>query len=222
VSQPQNIGWSFDAPIDTKEILIQNGINPSLLLPTQLVLFEQAASDQRTRLLELWRISPPDYTAYGTQELSDELGGWCRTTLEQEEEMARLRLQRKGELATQTDTNSKIGEHTTTLNSLNQGDCQTMEPYMTSGYETLAQREYDQQLQTGLYVKETHLPSESVVGGHYQHSTDPVFRGREWWRHNSAGQPVEHQYGLFDQMNQLHVPTHIAVGATSQEDEEML
>lgn len=224
VSQPQNIGWSFHAPNDAKEILIQNGIDPSSLLPTQLALFQQAASDQRTRLLELWRISPPDYTAYGTQELSDELGGWCRTTLQQEEEMARLRLQRKGsqELAMQADTCSDKGEHRTTLNSLNQGDCQTVEPYMTSGYEMLAQREYDQQVQAGLYAKETHLPSESVFGGHYQHSTDPVFQGREWWRHNSAGRPVEHQYGLFDQMNQFHMPTHIAVGATGQEDEEML
>lgn len=224
ISQTRNIGLSFNTPNDVNEILAQNGIDPSSLLPTQLTLFKQAASDQRTRLVELWRISPPDYTAYGTQELSDELGGWCHTTLEQEEEMARLRLQRKEtqEPATHTDMDSGTGEHTMDLDSVNQRDCQTVEPYMTSGYEMLAQKEYNQQARAGLYANDTNSPSESVFGEHYQHSTDPVFQGREWWRHTSAGQPVEHQYGLFDQMNQFHVPTHVSVGATGQEDEEML
>ena len=224
VSQTQNIELSFHTPNDAKEVLAQNGIDPSSLLPTQLTLFEQAALDQRTRLLELWHISPPDYTAYGAQELSDELGGWCHTTLEQEEEMARLRLQRKEtrESATNTDMDSSTGKHMMTLNGLNQRDCQIVEPYMTSGYEMLAQKEYDQQAQPGLCTNDTYSPSESVTDGRYQHSTDPVFQGRGWWRHNSAGQPVEHQYGLFDQMNQFHDSPHISVGASGQEDEEML
>lgn len=224
ISQTQNVGSSFHPSNDAIAILAQNSIDPSSLLPTQLALFKQAASDQRTRLMELWRISPPDYTAYGAQELSDELGGWCHTTLEQEEEMAKLRLQRNEtrEPVTHTDMDSMTCEHTLDLNSLNQRDCQTVEPYMTSGYEMLAQKEYNPQAQAGLYTNDTYPASELVIGGHYQHSTNPVFRGREWWRHNSAGQPVEHQYGLFDQMNQFHVPTHVSVGTSGQEDEDML
>lgn len=40
-------------------ILLRNSINPEQLFPSQVDLFQNADDDQRLRLLELWRISPP-------------------------------------------------------------------------------------------------------------------------------------------------------------------
>ncbi|KAK4693288.1 hypothetical protein P7C71_g4077, partial [Lecanoromycetidae sp. Uapishka_2] len=71
--------------------LIKNGITPSSLLRSQLALFEGADEDQRNRLIELWRIVPPNYAGNGGQELADKLGEYQSTTLAQEEELARIR-----------------------------------------------------------------------------------------------------------------------------------
>lgn len=61
-------------------------IDPSSLLPNQLHLYANADLDQRLRLLELWRISPPSYSpeeqVYGAQN---------PTNLAQEEASARQR-----------------------------------------------------------------------------------------------------------------------------------
>ena len=43
----------------TQHALLQNSIDPTVLLPQQIRLFESADGDQRLRLLELWRIAPP-------------------------------------------------------------------------------------------------------------------------------------------------------------------
>ena len=74
--------------------LIQNGVEPSSLLRSQITLFELSNDEQRSRLLELWRLAPPNYTANGGQELADRLGEYQVMTLEQEEELAFLRHQR--------------------------------------------------------------------------------------------------------------------------------
>ncbi len=72
--------------------LTQNGVDPSSLLRSQIALFEQSNDEQRARLLELWRLAPPEYTANGGQELAD--GKFQIMTFEQEEELALLRHQR--------------------------------------------------------------------------------------------------------------------------------
>ncbi len=75
-------------------ILIKNAISPSTLLRSQLTLFEQADDDQRSRLIELWRIIPPTYARYGGQGLADRLDEYQTTTVAEEEGLARLRYQR--------------------------------------------------------------------------------------------------------------------------------
>jgi hypothetical protein len=68
------------------QTLRENSIDPSALLPNQLHLYANADLDQRLRLLELWRISPPSYSPeeqiYGAQN---------PTNLAQEEASARQR-----------------------------------------------------------------------------------------------------------------------------------
>ena len=73
--------------------LIKNGIAPSTLLRSQLTLFEQAGEEQRSRLIELWRIYPPTYARHGSQPPVDRSGDYHSTSMAKEEELARLRYQ---------------------------------------------------------------------------------------------------------------------------------
>ncbi len=75
-------------------ILIKNCISPSALNHSQLTLFEHADDEQRSRLVELWRIVPPTETRNGGQGLADQSGEHQTTTVRQEEELAWLRYQR--------------------------------------------------------------------------------------------------------------------------------
>jgi len=78
-------------PAALADTLRQHSIDPSALLPTQAQLFLNANYEQRLRLLELWRISPPSYP------LEEHLNGSNarQTSLEQEEMEARTRYEYK-------------------------------------------------------------------------------------------------------------------------------
>jgi len=85
-------------PSHLLQTLRQNSIDPSALLPNQLHLYQSADLDQRLRLLELWRISPPSYSPeehlfiHTTQ---------TPTSLAQEEASARQRYEEAQQLARQ-------------------------------------------------------------------------------------------------------------------------
>jgi len=192
----------------TQDTLVQHGVDPSKLLPTQLILFQQAAPDQQSRLLQLWSVSPPEYMDFGAHDLADELGAWEQTTVEQEEEMARLRYQRKMAQQEASRPHQQMNLESVKVKS---ADYHTSEPYITSGYELLVQRDYNQQLRTG----------SDVASNHYNQATDPAFESKGW-REVVPGQPIEHQYGMFDQINQFRPTMRTAGGAHGQEDEEML
>ena len=68
------------------QTLRANSIDPSSLLPNQLHLYANADLDQRLRLLELWRISPPSYSP--EEQIH---GAQNPTNLAQEEAFARQR-----------------------------------------------------------------------------------------------------------------------------------
>ena len=209
---------------NTKEMLSMRGIDPSSLLPSQILLFQLAAPDQQSRLVELWRISPPEYTNYGNEELADQLGSWQQTTLEQEEEMARLRYERN---AAHSNTNSlqeemdqsTVGQEVKCASI--EGDHLTMEPYIQSGYEILAERDYNDQATTGSNMGDKILLSGPGCENSYNQAVDPAFHSKGWWEVYSE-QPVEHQYGMFDQMNQFRATTQTAGDPNGQEDKEML
>ncbi|TKA67334.1 hypothetical protein B0A55_08862 [Friedmanniomyces simplex] len=74
------------------ETLRQHSIDPSALLPNQIHLFANADYEQRLRLLELWRISPPSYPL--EQHLRSEWGQHT-TSVEQEEAEARVRYEQQ-------------------------------------------------------------------------------------------------------------------------------
>lgn len=234
-SAPTTVPNPSNAPIPTDivqespaTVLSLNNINPSSLFPSQLTLFEQADSDQRLRLIQLWRISPPNY---GSHDLARDLGNWPPTSLQREEEMAQLRHERK--LMEQQNLNDMAGLHgtdeacTTDMVALGDGDGRpNAEPYILSGYEMLARRDYEDQAQAEQKQWDkviSHYQGQQSSAGHdYVQSTDPVFNGKEWWHNFVEKQTMEHQYGAFDHMNWLGSQSSVVVGGQGTEDEEML
>ena len=224
--QLQSPAPSYVSPAQdkAKELLSQRGIDPSSLLPSQILLFQLAAPDQQSRLVELWRISPPEYIHYGKEELADQLGSWQHTTLEQEEEMARIRYERNAANSNTKDAPAEMDQGSMDQEDKSafvEGDHLSMEPYIKSGYEILAERDYNHQAGTGSNMGDKLLLAGPGCENHYNQAIDPVFHGKGWWEVYSE-QPLEHQYGMFDQMNQFRATTQEAGGLYGQEDEEML
>ncbi|KAJ4333655.1 hypothetical protein N0V95_009371 [Ascochyta clinopodiicola] len=155
-------------------ILLRNSINPELLFPSQVELFQNADDDQRLRLLELWRISPPQgrqgYPADTNYNMSRQLYDWPPTSLAQEESMAKLRYEKAQQVEQARELSTSP---------------QTAEPYMASGYDMLAQRDYEQ----------------SAKQPNYHSATDPVYNsagGSGLWQKNVGSiSDMENNYGAY-------------------------
>lgn len=172
-------------------ILLRNSIDPSLLFPSQIDLFQNADNDQKLRLLELWRISPPQ--DHAARQLYD----WPPTSLAQEEAMAKLRYEKMQEERAQQD---EIQKHQEQLDrSMDQSadsaavqeardilvgsPDSAAEPYIVSGYDMLARREYEESAKK------------------YTQATDPVYihTGQTglWEKNVGSILDMENQYGAF-------------------------
>lgn len=165
---------------DLAAILLRNSIDPALLFPSQIDLFQNADDDQRLRLLELWRISPPagrqGQPAGAGYELSKQLYDWPPTSLAQEESMAKLRYERQ-----QQESNNASPITT------------SAEPYMASGYEMMAAREYEKSVQAA----ENSWTNAST----YNQATDPVYANTGsnglWQKNVGSVMDMENNYGAF-------------------------
>jgi len=224
-------------------ILSRHGINSSLLLPAQLELFKSADVGQQMRLVELWRICPPNNAGHLPAQ---DIGHWPSTTFEQEEAMAKVRYERQMELENEAraaalshaqalheqgmDSDTMSDSSTQgPLTPVQGGDSRwntlhAAEPYMQSGYEALAAREY---AQSAAPAKDVYSHFGNSAGGiAYNHSTDPVYKtvedvhkfpnvGGDWEALMlQRQQAMENQYGHF---------SYGAAGAYHNgQDEEML
>jgi hypothetical protein len=193
---------------DTQEleaILVRNSIDPAQLFPSQVDLFRNADDDQRLRLLELWRISPPmgrqgaptgmDYN------MSRQLYDWPPTSLAQEEAMAKLRYEKQMEERAQTEEIQRHQEHLDESMAMSASGSMTLqvtvdtgnaEPYMASGYEMMARREYEESARAA-EVQQKELEK-------YNHATDPVYSAQAndlWQPHVASLLEMENQYGAF-------------------------
>ncbi|KAF1920248.1 hypothetical protein BDU57DRAFT_7628 [Ampelomyces quisqualis] len=166
-------------PSDLESVLLRNSIDPSLLFPSQVELFQNADDDQRLRLLELWRISPP------AGHLSKQLYDWPPTSLAQEEAMAKLRYERREEQAGQQQQQKQQQSPEQVHAS---PSYHTAEPYMASGYEMMASREYEKSAQAETPLKET---------SKYNQATDPVYNGGLWHKNVGSTLDMENQYGAY-------------------------
>ncbi|KAB2571576.1 hypothetical protein DBV05_g9776 [Lasiodiplodia theobromae] len=186
-------------------IFARHDIDMADLSPGQLELFTGADADQQLRLLELWRITLRGAAA--------EDGVWTSaTSLEMEERLARERYERlqqhsssqqqpatrpirlDTEMEMMTDdegTASASASPTSTLASprmMGINHLAGAEPYMLSGYEQLAKRDYEMQQQQ---QQQQHGPRRQGMVYGYSGATDPVYKAA-----------VENQYGAFQAMRE--------------------
>ncbi|KAF1995159.1 hypothetical protein P154DRAFT_526533 [Amniculicola lignicola CBS 123094] len=209
---PQPVKTQIDAS-QLQDIFLRHSIDPSLLFPSQIDLFQNADDDQRLRLLELWRISPPQgrqgYPPGVDYNTSRQLYDWPPTSLAQEEAMAKLRYENSIEGKIQAE---EIKRHQEQLDmsmnhSVESAAVQTTremlsptpppeysaEPYILSGYDMLASREYDESAKSTL----NHLRESSK----YNQATDPAYNttGGLWQKTGGSILDMENQYGAFAQ-----------------------
>lgn len=186
---------------DLARVLLRNSIDPSLLFPSQIDLFQNADDDQRLRLLELWRISPPtgrqghpDGTDYN---MSRQLYDWPPTSIAKEEAMAKLRYERQQAEAQQQE---EIRQYEQQLEqSMNLGGTSPAEPYMASGYELMARRDYEE---SSRREKERERERNAREANQYNQATDPVYNqtvnnGGLWQKHVGSILDMENNYGAF-------------------------
>jgi hypothetical protein len=198
------------------------------------------------RLVELWRISPPNL---GGHALSQDIGTMSnvQTTFEHEEAMARMRYEQQMRVNEQQlpqfdgheDMMSDGEQSNAPLTPIQGGDgrwsgtiqSHQPEPYMASGYESLAAREYELSAQRP--SKDVYSHFGTAVGGlAYSSATDPVYKsiadihqypkGNDGWAQRSQEeqqQAMEDQYGAFAQNR---YSSGVKVGGYGGEDEEML
>lgn len=189
---------SRDDLSEARQALAQHRIDADFLLPSQLNLFNQADLDQRRRLVELWQIAPP---RYGRQIFAQDRNSWPQTSLQQEEEAAQGRyLQMTEHGVCRSDIMDSAMD-----DDRGQGSPQELrgnaEPYMISGYTQDGWKD--------TVVGQSEKTTSWSTSYEFNRANDPVYQDRLWWTPGS--QPMEHQYGAFQAMNEAN-----------REDEEML
>jgi hypothetical protein len=230
--QPRPVSTSATDSLTTDIILARHGVDVTTLFPSQLELFKTADPSQQMRLVELWRISPPNC---GGHALAQDVGTWPSTSFAQEEAMAQVRYERqmmeerasRSQIEIPDDMMSDSEQSNAPLTPIQGGDGRWLgssgssEPYMVSGYEALAQREYELSAQPS---KDIYSHFGTGVGGQsYTKATDPVYaNSSNGWATRTAEEQqtaMAHQYGAFTQNR--HYSSAACVGGYGQ-DEEML
>lgn len=210
-----------DRGLSIYQTLVQHHIPPASLLRSQLTLFEQADSDQRSRLIQLWSISPPNSKSHGSQEHADDVGEYQKTTLEEEEARAWMRHHRHMSMTQQQDEDEHRDRSLVPMCMTKEEGLPSAELYMTSGYEQLSRRDYQHQQQNSVLANVS--PSVGLIfGTRYKPATNPSYQSKGWHPDGFGLQAMENQYGIFDQINQLQAQAQGIVHIHEPEDEEML
>ncbi|OHW96236.1 hypothetical protein CSPAE12_05120 [Colletotrichum incanum] len=179
-------------------VLSQHGVEPSVLSPSQIQLFRISEEPHQLRLIEIWRAAPP------TSSTENPSLAWSSTTLEQEEQLAKLRYERMEAEKEQQQQNAVMSLDGTPAQSddsrwLASSISHQVEPYMMSGYEEMMRREYERE-QVEARSSGNYSHYGSVVGG-YKPATDPVYKGfgDDWAREQAIQMQMqmENQYGAF-------------------------
>lgn len=176
---------------DLEMLLRNHGVDTSALSLPQVELFRNAADAQKARLIQLWTICPPSNPA-DNPSLT-----WSNTTVEQEELLAQRRFEQQQQQQQAhpdqetvmsldgTDTGTTFGSSPASMQSGDGrwvGQAQHyMEPYMQSGYEQLAKKEYDASAGRGI--------------SEYKIATDPVYQSTGGVLDYERQQWMENQYG---------------------------
>lgn len=183
-STEDNIGRPSSEPsqsdvMSAERILRIHGVDPTNLTPAQLQLFKVADAPQQRRLVELWSIYPPSQAA----EIPSL--AWSSTTLESEEQLARLRYERS-QLQHAVSLDGTVVQ--TSNGQWHHQATPEPEPYMSSGYEELMRREREREARNS---SQQNLHS-------YHRAIDPVFMGPNHVREQQQ-MDMASQYGAFQQ-----------------------
>ncbi|UNI14924.1 hypothetical protein JDV02_001502 [Purpureocillium takamizusanense] len=179
---PQGRADSFEM------ILRRFGIDVASLTPAQVQLFRIADEPQKLRLIELWKICPPS-RAEDIHSLA-----WNSTTLEQEEQFARLRLEQHQ----QDQAMSLDGTPVQTGDGRWTHEARDTEPYMVSGYQELMRRETERNIVDTMPRSVYSHFGTTVAGPSYTPATDPVYLGPDYVRQQQQ-MDMATQYGAFEQ-----------------------
>ncbi|KAG6036532.1 hypothetical protein E4U41_005616 [Claviceps citrina] len=174
-----------------ENILRTYGLDPATLTPSQLQLFRVADDSQKLRLLELWSICPP-IKAEEIPALA-----WSSTSVDQEEQLARLRYQRQQNNTLSLDGTPVLQTAGGAWNR--QNEAPDTEPYMSSGYEELMRREYERQSNNNKSRDVCSHFGSAIGGCHYSRAIDPVYKGYGLQAEQQAQLEMASQYGAFDQ-----------------------
>jgi hypothetical protein len=189
--------------LSAKEILGRHNIEPSSLSLAQLKLFEHAPADQRLRLIYMWQI---------LSQNSGHIIAESANVSTPRSESCRMDIGNQGNHFWDSQSHSQEeqcqGTREPTMDyqdQMDDGMCEfhDAEPYMISGYEALARRDYDFSAGRPVTMQDTVAPLrvEPTTGSPYNLASDPVFGGKRWWEHTEI-EPMERQYGVFEQINQ--------------------
>lgn len=195
------------------ESLRQNSIDPSALLPNQIELFVGADYEQRLRLVELWRISPPSYPL--EQHLSGQLSP---TSVQKEENEARVRYEAQMQARTMPNEEHMFDTYVSEpINPIRQPGEAAWPPAARMRAASIAARH-------SLVAKDDAEPY--MVSG-YEQRSDPVYAATGMWQQQdplappSAHGGMEDQYGMYEQirnhadwerMNQQAMAHQLAAG----------
>jgi hypothetical protein len=188
-------------------MLTQHGIDPAVLSTSQLMLFVQGDMEQKLRLVELWRLFPESLRQQSyqpgfqqqqqQQQPAQPMRMICAAETQPLAERANMAAS-NGSYPLQQETvdymangaGPGVSTHAEAEQSV-RSDPQpgqrdeflpnaSAEPYMASGYEELARRDYLQQLQGH---RETYSPLGAAVGNAhlYKQATDPAYQGSSGW-----------------------------------------
>lgn len=170
--QPSPVTHSAPMPT-TCDVLRSHNIDPSTLSPEQIELFEHAVPEQKSRLVQIWQICPE------TNQRPTPHQPHANVSVE-DHDMDGM------DMAQEKDSDEDGHQYA--------------EPYMVSGYEVLARRDYELSAQKD---NATSPRDEPTTGAPYRLASDPIYQSQRWWEH--ANPPMELQYGTFELINQVVV-----------------
>ncbi|GKZ37006.1 hypothetical protein AbraIFM66950_008298 [Aspergillus brasiliensis] len=173
------------------ETLRQQHVDPLTLSAKQMELFEHAMPEQQSRLIQMWQISPEHSYAATSNVAEVGLSKWespdvTGTVGHVPNPLVWTAAGGDREMCDVPDRNE------------NEDDGhQYAEPYMVTGYETIARER-----NAPPAGQPAHIVAEPTTGSPYRLSSDPVYYAqcRRWWEPTQQSS-MEYQYGLFDEMN---------------------
>ncbi|KAK3329820.1 hypothetical protein B0H66DRAFT_39005 [Apodospora peruviana] len=152
-----------------ENILRNHGVNTAGLSSAQLQLFKTVDAPEKELLIKVWKESPP------TNSNDNPTLAWSMTTVEQEYALAKMRHEQReiaeqweremaevAERERQQADNTVMSLDGTPLTPIQAGDgrwlpamsnASYMEPYMSSGYEEMARREYEESARRAVYAE---------------------------------------------------------------------